>query len=320
MQLKNRHYVYKVYLTRSFSKAAEQLFISQPALSALIKKEEAEIGTPIFNRSSTPISLTPAGEYYIKSIEKIMLIEQDMQDYFEPLAGKQTEVINIGSSTFFCAYILPSIIQKLQASYPHYQVNMMEASATDLQRCLKLGTIHFSLSTELPSPDEFINLTLGTECLILGVPIEYEVNQKLKDYALTFTDIVEKKHLQPDIPAVSITEFKNESFLLLKRGNDLYKRAFKICENAGFTPKVLLYLDQMFTAYQIAKEQKGITFLRSELIYHVEANNRLLYYKIDDPLTNRGINISYKKSHQLNTACQNLLTLLNEMEHPIIFR
>ena len=78
--LKNRDYVYAVYLNKSFSKAAQQLYISQPALSAAIKKVEEEIQLPLFDRSSSPIQLIPAGEYYIESIEKIMEIEKEMAD------------------------------------------------------------------------------------------------------------------------------------------------------------------------------------------------------------------------------------------------
>ena len=80
--LKNMAYVYAVYLNKSFSKAAEELYISQPALSATIKKVEEKIGLPIFDRSSNPIQLTPAGEYYIESIENIMNMEKEMKAYF----------------------------------------------------------------------------------------------------------------------------------------------------------------------------------------------------------------------------------------------
>jgi len=59
--LKNMDYVYAVYLNQSFSKAAKALYISQPALSAAIKKVEVEVGTPLFDRGTNPISLTEAG-------------------------------------------------------------------------------------------------------------------------------------------------------------------------------------------------------------------------------------------------------------------
>lgn len=310
MFLKHKRYAYRVYLTRSFSKAAEQLFISQPALSALIKKEEESIGMPIFDRSTTPISLTAAGEYYIKSVEKIMMIEQQMQEYFSTLSQKQKGTVNIGSSTFFCAYILPSLIQKILHVYPNYEINLLEASAPDLKRCLEIGTMDFVLVPEAYSSDAFTSFSVGKEHLILAVPTSYAVNQKVAKYALSFIDVVNKKHLEPDAPIVPIHTFQQEPFLLLKRGHDLHNRSLDIFSKAGFTPNVLLYLDQMFTAYQIAKEQKALTFIRSELLDHVEANDRLLYYKIDDPLAVRDIYFSYKNNRTLSAACQNVLQIV----------
>ena len=59
------HYIYEVYKEMSFSKAAKNLYISQPSLSAAVKKVEQRIGFPIFDRSSTPIRLTDLGKEYI---------------------------------------------------------------------------------------------------------------------------------------------------------------------------------------------------------------------------------------------------------------
>ena len=61
------NYVYEVYKEQSFSKAAENLYISQPALSSMIKKIETKIGMPLFDRSTSPIQLTECGKKYIKT-------------------------------------------------------------------------------------------------------------------------------------------------------------------------------------------------------------------------------------------------------------
>ena len=72
-----KEYVYAVYEEKSFSKAAQKLYITQPALSTAIKKVEKKIGTPIFDRSTSPIGLTPGGEVYIDAIEKLFALEQN---------------------------------------------------------------------------------------------------------------------------------------------------------------------------------------------------------------------------------------------------
>lgn len=70
-------YIYTVYRLKSFSLAAQELFLSQPAMSRAIKKAELELGAPIFNRKTIPISLTDEGKIYIDTIEKMLQMEQD---------------------------------------------------------------------------------------------------------------------------------------------------------------------------------------------------------------------------------------------------
>ena len=75
------NYVYEVYKEQSFSKAAENLYISQPALSSMIKKIETKIGMPLFDRSTSPIQLTECGKKYIKTAEKIMALDNEFAYY-----------------------------------------------------------------------------------------------------------------------------------------------------------------------------------------------------------------------------------------------
>ena len=81
LMLKEMEYVYAVYEEQSFSKAARKLYLSQPALSAAVRRAEAEIHTPIFDRSTNPIRLTAAGSYYIDAVKRILDIRQEMESW-----------------------------------------------------------------------------------------------------------------------------------------------------------------------------------------------------------------------------------------------
>ena len=107
LMLKEMEYVYAVYQERSFSKAAKKLYLSQPALSAAVRKAEEEIHTAIFDRSTNPICLTVAGEYYIDAVKRILDIREEMQTYFDALAGECQGTVQVGAASFFCAHILP---------------------------------------------------------------------------------------------------------------------------------------------------------------------------------------------------------------------
>ena len=70
-------YIYTVYQKGSFAKAAQSLYLTQPALSIAVQKVEARIGMPLFDRGQKPLKLTSAGEIYIEKIEEILHIEKE---------------------------------------------------------------------------------------------------------------------------------------------------------------------------------------------------------------------------------------------------
>ena len=105
-------YVMEIAKEGSFSKAAQKLYVSQPALSGAIKKLEKDLyGIPLFDRAVTPVALTPAGQYYLEQARKIYELRNEIEHHFADLAGIRTGIINIGTSGYFCAYLLPDIIR-----------------------------------------------------------------------------------------------------------------------------------------------------------------------------------------------------------------
>ena len=88
-------YVYEVYKEKSFSAAAKNLYVSQPALSSSIKKIESRLGITIFDRSSQPISLTDEGKVYVEAIEKIMSIKKGLETRLSDINKLKTGHITV---------------------------------------------------------------------------------------------------------------------------------------------------------------------------------------------------------------------------------
>ena len=91
--LNEMKYVYEVY------KAAKKLFISQPALSNMVRKAEKEMGAPIFDRSTIPLTVTKEGAYYIRTVEKILFLERNLERYFQDIAGLQGGTLALGGAS-----------------------------------------------------------------------------------------------------------------------------------------------------------------------------------------------------------------------------
>ncbi len=206
------HYVYEVYKEMSFSKAARNLFISQPSLSAAVKKAEKQIGFPIFDRSSNHIQLTELGKEYIRSIEIIMDVETGFQNYINDMKELKSGTIAIGGTNLFASYVLPPLLSRFTEQYPQVQVDLVEATTSQLTDRLFSGSLDLLIDNKNMDPAVYQKSFFCEEHLLLAVPIRLAVNEKMKNYALTASDIRENRHLNSRIPPVPLENFQNESF------------------------------------------------------------------------------------------------------------
>ncbi len=306
-----KEYIYAVYQERSFSKAAQKLFVSQPWLSAAVKKAEQELGLPLFDRSTNPISLTQAGRYYMEQIERIMAIEEEMQAHFQELRDNERTELHIGSSMFFCTYVLPSLMEDFRLQYPQVTLTFTEGGNQTLLEKLLNGQLDFLLEAERPTNNRIQSIPWASEEIVLAVPAGNPVNGKLGRYRYSFEEFLARTQGDHRRPAVPLDAFAKENFLLLKEGNDIHQRSLRLCENAGFTPNVSLYLAQMMTAYYLVLEGQGISFLRSAIPEHVAPTDRVVFYQLDDPLAVRSIYLSYSK-HKATPIQQQLVEFMKQ--------
>lgn len=309
---KGMEYVYEVYKEKSFSKAAHNLYITQPSLSATIKKIEERLGTPIFDRSTVPVQLTPVGEEYIKSVEKIMDIEESFSNYINDINQLKTGRVVIGASNFFASFILPPVLNAFDRTYPAVEVVLKEADTTSLENQLQQGALDLVMDIGTFSSDLFTMRSLFKEQLILAAHKKFGKNKALSNLKLTVDDIIMNRHQAEDFPCVRLDFFKDEPFLMLRSGNDTRIRADRICEAQGFKPNASLKLDQQITAYNLACYGMGIAFISDTLVRHVKPDTNMVYYKLDAGLAKRDVCFCYKRNRYVTKAMEEFMRIAQE--------
>ena len=292
--LNYKEYIYAIYQEHSFSKAAQKLCVSQPWLSSVVKKVEREIKTPLFDRSTAPISLTPAGEYYIRQVEKVMVIEEEMQEYFSSHSDSATRLC-IGSSMFFCTYVLPRLFREFQEQNPQITLALTEGGPSALSQQLLERKLDFVLEAEPLQDPKLLSTAWGTEEIVLAVPAHFPINRELAAYCYSFDELLKRNEAGCGKPPVPLEAFRKEAFLLLQPGNDIYHRSMELCQRAGFTPKASVFLTQMMTAYYLVCEGQGVSFLLSTIPEYVSPTDRVVFYQLGDPSAMRSIYLSYLK-------------------------
>ena len=310
---KEMSYVYAVYQEKSFTKAAQKLYLSQPALSPMVKKAEKKIGMPIFDRSTTPITLTQAGKYYIEQAEGIMKIQKDAEAYFQMLSGKSGCQLRLGGSSFFLSYVFPPVVKRFREQDLTVAVSWVESRNEELTTKLLADEIDFFLEVDELESDKIEGYVWDEERLILAVPASWSINDQLMDYQLTAEDVHRRRHLSDEVPAVDLAVFAEEPFILLRAGNDSHTRAMQMCHNAGFQPKdIYMTADQMLTSYYLAVEGHGVAFVRDSIMFHADLTENLYFYKLDDPAATRNVYLYYRKDRELFPVAQAFLDFVRK--------
>jgi DNA-binding transcriptional LysR family regulator len=314
MMLREMEYIYAIYQERSFSQAAKKLHVSQPSLSSMVKKVEQSLDAELFDRSTNPISPTQAGEYYIRCAEKVLRIKNEMDDYFKNLSHCNRTVINVGAASFFCIYVLPGFINQFHDLHTESQINLVELSAMDMASLLLKGSLDFTVDVRKPVPNDIESIKLFTECVLLAVPARFAVNLELKDYALGFEDIKNNVHLDPSLPSVDIKKFKDEPFIMLRKGHDMTKRVRALCADAGFSPRVMAEFDQMLSSYRLMLKGTGVTFVRDGLPRNVEPTDGVVFYKINEKFLCRDVVLNYHKDRKYSPLVLQCIDFLSDKE------
>lgn len=307
-------YIYEVYKEKSFSQAAKNLFISQPALSACIKKTETEIGLQIFDRNSLPIRLTEAGELYIQAIQKIMSAEKELNQQLNELSNLERGHLIIAGANFFSAYMLPPIIHAFIRKYPGIDIELMESDSNTLYTEALQDNIDLILDAGTCDNNLFSSEFLFTERILFAVPKSNPINKKHLDVALSYDDIINNRHLDSACRPVSMKAFREERLILLKKGHDMHTRSIAICEHAGFKPQNAMYLNQLSTAANMGAQGLGCCFLTDTLIKNIPLKrDSLVFYTLKDKVAHRDMFIAYQKGIRKTKAMDCFIQLTKEI-------
>lgn len=307
--LNGMDYVYAVWQERSFSAAARRLFVSQPALSAAVRKVEKELGLPIFDRSRSPLQLTDAGKAYIEAAERIYRINKELKRYCGDLAGLASGTLQLGGTNFFASCFLPPMIEAFSQKYPQIRLTVTESDSADLYNKLATEELDVIVDSGVYDGTQYEILPFYTDHLLLAVPTARKINRQpgLAAAMLRREDILAGRHRDDRVAAVSLSVFADEEFLLLGKGNDMYRRSKGLFQSAGIAPKVKLYLNQLMTAFHMARQGLGVTFLTDTLVRIAAPTEELVYYRLDGELAMRETFLAVKKRGYRTKAMEGFL-------------
>ena len=297
--------IYKVYQEKSISKAAQKLFISQPSLSVMIQRIEEEVGVPLFDRTSKPISLTEAGKEYIKATEEIMHTEKAFENYLQACRNLETGSLTIGSNQLLSSLVLPEYIGQFVAKYPKIHLNLVDDNSVVLENMAIAGQLDLVLDNHPLDRSIFEQHIIRTEHLLVAVPRDFACNAGLEKYQLSGEDIIEGRHLQQKTGFAPLHAFAGIPYVAMNRQNDTRRRSDEIWREAGIKPRSILELDRLVTLYSFIRQGTAASIVSDTLVQYLRpGQDAVVFYPLKSQHAVRELYLSYKRNRYYSKAME----------------
>ena len=197
-------YVLTVLKEGSFTNAAKKLYVSQPSLSQIIKTAESNLGAPIFDRSTDPITLTPAGQLYVEAARQVTTISTNLRKQVEELSKEEFGTIRLGISVQRGMELLPELYPRFKKRFPHVGLELHEQGSATMEKSVLEGEVGIALLTTFPRHEELVYDLIQEEKLVLIVNRECEL----------------AKRIAPGTP-IDILEARDETFISSQSGHSV---------------------------------------------------------------------------------------------------
>ncbi len=300
MDFRQLKYLTAVAEYQSITKAAEALFISQPAMSHYIKKAEEEFGIQLFDRSTTPITLTYAGQKYMESAQRILLENDRLMKEFRDITHHMTGRLKVGTSRDRASYMLPRLVCPFRELYPGIELTVTTGSGQKLLEALRSGAIDLVL---LPS-SEADNLQ-GIDCRTI-----YEEELLLACAKGFFSS----DRCVPGVPsAINPRALDGMPFFLLSQDHVARSFCDHFFRKNRIKPVIKMELASNITCYRMAATGDGLAIIPYMTTRLTCCEQPVDLYSLGSPSGTWNVQVMYRKDSYLGRPEQDFIRIAREV-------
>ena len=295
MNLKQLEAFVQVSESGSFSKAAKELFLTQPTISAHISSLEKELNVRLFIRNTKEVSLSDDGKDLYRYAKQITDLEKAIEERFYMDSDDGKHFITIAASTIPAQYLLPKVLMCYRERYPKEQIKIMETDSSEVvtQVVDHMVDVGFTGTVLEKKHCKYIPFYKDELAVITPDTPEYRI---LKEQNRDDIDWIKRKPL-----------------ILREEGSGTRKEAEKQLKNAGISMEALDIVASIANQETIKKSVKqgmGITVL-SRLA--AEDEDGLLIFPIRGADEGRDINLVYNKNYQMTRSADRFIRIVKEV-------
>lgn len=253
MELDQLRYFLRVAERGNFTRAAEDIGISQPALSRSIQKLEDELHQPVFERKSRSVTLTEAGILLQSRAQQVLTILEDTRA--EITDDGESGRVRIGAIPTIAPYFLPGVLQKFSAEHPKASLVVQESTTDTLLKACTQGEIDLAILA-LPVPAKYLEVeVLFEEELLLVLPPDHPLNRKDK---------------------IRLNDVEPYPFVLLDEAHCLSDSIVSFCRQRSFLPVAVERTSQLTMVQELVSLSHGVSMIPA-MARELDQSNRRVY-------------------------------------------
>nr|WP_106779878.1 LysR family transcriptional regulator [Lysinibacillus timonensis] len=264
----------------NMSRAAEQLHISQPALSKSIALLEESLGVGLFDRHGRSIKLNRYGKFFLERTEMIIREFESAKIELRNMVAPGYGEVSLGFMHTLGVEIIPSLMTKVKEVYPHMKFQLTQSNSSLLMKKLEMRELDLCLISSLETNKDVIWEKLWDEELLLIVP---------------------KKHPLSDKKVVKVEEFAHYPFISIKKGNSLRHSVDELFRQNGFKLNVAFDGEEVHTVAGLVESGLGVS-----LIPRIKGLDQyaLNVIQVDAKNCKREIGLAYVEHRYLSDAVE----------------
>jgi DNA-binding transcriptional LysR family regulator len=291
----NLHYLklfHEVASHLSLSKAAEELHISQPAVSIQIKKLEDQIGLKLLERKGRQIDITQSGKILYGYTTNIFQLVQQARAHIYSLNGTIWGSVQVGATNTPGIYIMPRILGKFKKKYPDVTTNLHVSNGLEIEGMLYNNQVDFAVMS--------------------GGPSRKDVFHVQKIYADQAVLVVSPDHPLANREQILMNELVGEAYITQARDSVLFRLVETILREMDLPFKISMSLGNTTAIMQAVSHNLGISFMPLVAVELYLKLGLLKRVSVKGKVWEYGYYLVYREGKNLSPAVEKLLELCRE--------
>ncbi len=298
MNTKQLKYAMVLAETKSFSKAASQLNISQPSLSQYVKKIETEVGATLFERAGGYVKLTDAGKFYIQAGKKMLAIEKDLENQLIDVKQNKVGTLTVGMSHFRTTAILKQVAKQFKTLYPNVNLIIDERVLSEVIEGAERGEFDLAIAPQPINQTIFNAQKVMDEELTLALPTAW-ANQLLA-----------QSLSERPFPVIDLKQVEGMPFIFGEPSQSVQNtlNTLLLENQMQVTPQITV--KRLEVQLELVKSGVGVALIPTDS--KKQSDDKVTYLSIKQSQTKRDIYAIYRKDTYLSAVAKDFICLLQK--------